>query len=266
MERRIRNQHPINQGSFRELGIEMMDKVMAVTTNKQRLLNQVFSLAKKMGESKEVESRPVMEQFIYAICREGATREQTEKAFANLREQFFDWNEVRVSSQRELEEALADLPEAEVKSQRLVSFLQEVFETTFSYDLESLHKKGLKEAAKKLTRYQASNDYVAAWVVQRSLNGHAIPVDPPTLRTLRRLGLIDSDEEDCETVRASLEHLIPKARGPQFSDLISLVANDTCWEDCPRCSSCLLLAECPTGQENIRTPSSSSRASRPKPR
>lgn len=236
---------------------------MPATTNKQRLLNQLFSLAKKMGEAKEAASRPVLEQFIYGLCREGTTRAQADKVFRNLCEQFYDWNEVRVSSPRELEEALDELPDPEVRAQRLVSFLQEVFETTFSFDLEPLHKKGLKQAAKQLSRFQAANDYAVAWVVRQSLGGHAIPLDPPTQRTLHRLNLIDGDHEDAEALRASLEHLIPKARGSQFSDVLSNVAHEFCWEDHPNCSACPLSSECPTGQENAASPS---RTSRPKPR
>jgi endonuclease-3 len=239
---------------------------MPATTNKQRLLHQLFSMAKKMGESKDDPTRPVLEQFIYGLCREGTTRAQADKAFANLRERFFDWNEVRVSSQRELEEALAALPDPEARAQRLVSFLQEVFEDTFSFDLEPLHKKGLKQAAKQLARLQAANDYVVAWVIQQSLGGHAVPLDPPTLRTLSRLGLIDGEQQDSEAQRASLEHFVPKARGPLFCDLVSNLAHDYCWEDSPNCSSCPLVAECPTGQESCREAVSSSRASRPKPR
>jgi endonuclease-3 len=208
----------------------------------------------------------VLEQFIYGICREGATRELADRAFANLRERFFDWNEVRVSSPRELEEALADLPDPEARAARLASFLQEVFETTFSFDLEPLHKKGLKQAAKQLSRYQAANDYVVAWVVQQSLGGHAIPLDAPTLRTLRRLSLIENDQEDGEALRASLEHLIPKARGPLFCDVVSNLAHEYCWEDGPNCTACPLCGECPTGQETVRAAASSSRSGRPKPR
>ena len=44
----------------------------------------------------------------------------------------------------------------------MAAFLQEVFETTFSFDLEGLQKKGLKQAAKQLGRYQAADDYVTA--------------------------------------------------------------------------------------------------------
>src|SRR6516225_8239051 len=84
----------------------------------------------------------------------------------------------------------------------LISFLQEVFEKDFTFDLEGLRKKGLKEAAKELAKYQAADDYVVAWVIQQSLGGHAIPLDAPTLRTARRLGLIDHDGDDAEALRA----------------------------------------------------------------
>src|SRR5581483_8120209 len=144
-------------------------------------------------------------------------------------------------------EAMENLPNAEARAQRLISLLQEVFETTYSFDLEALHKKGLKQAAKQLSRYQAANDYVVAWVVQHSLGGHAIPIDAPALRALRRLGLIDGDDTDPEARRASLEHLIPRVRGALFGELVSALAEEICIEDDPDCPSCPLVADCPTG-------------------
>src|SRR5207249_6944207 len=141
----------------------------------------------------------------------------------------------RVSSTRELEEAFVGFPEPEARAQRLIDFLQEVFETTFSFDLDPLHKKGLKQAAKQLARYQAANDYAVAWVIQQSLGGHAIPLDPPSLRVLRRLGLTDVDHDDLEALRASVEHHIPKARGPLFNDMLSALADEVCFDDEPNC-------------------------------
>src|SRR5437016_10574761 len=188
-------------------------RVMPAATNKQRLLILLLNALKKRYEPSEPEARPVLEQLLYSVCREGTTRERADRAFVGLRQRFYDWNEIRVSSAREIEAAIVDLPNSEVRAQRLLSLLQEVFETTFSFDLESLHKKGLKQAAKQLARYQAANDFAVAWVVQHSLGGHAIPLDAPTLSVLRRLGLIDGDD-DLETVRASLEHLVPKVKGP----------------------------------------------------
>ncbi|MBY0528140.1 MAG: hypothetical protein K2R98_32385 [Gemmataceae bacterium] len=229
-------------------------------------MTHLFTTLKKRYDPAEPEARPVLEQLLYAVCREGTTREQADRAFSNLRERFYDWNEVRVSSSREIEEVFADLPHADVRAQRLIGLLQEVFETTFSFDLEILHKKGLKQAAKQLSRYQGANDYAVAWVVQQTLGGHAVPLDDASIRVLRRLGLLEGDQEDMEALRAGLEHVIPKARGTLFNEVISALADEVCWEDSPRCSSCPLCHDCPTGQESGRVAVGAERGGRSKPR
>lgn len=239
--------------------------LMPLVINKQRVLAQLFTALKKRYDAPEPEPRPVVEQFVYALCREGATRAQADRAFQNLRERFYDWNEIRVSAPREVEEALDGLPRAGPRAERLVSFLQEVFETTFSFDLEGLEKKGLKQAAKQLSRYQASSDYVVAWVLQQSLDGHAVPLDAPSLRVLRRLGLLEEEPEDPEALRTSLEHLVPKARGALFNELLSALADDLCVADNPECGSCPLAPECATGQDVLGASHAPPR-SRPKPR
>jgi endonuclease III len=67
------------------------------------------------------------------------------------------------------------------------------------------------------------------------------------------LGLIENESEDLEALRASIEHLVPKVRGPLFNDLVSALADELCLEDEPACGSCPLAHECPTGQEAART-------------
>jgi endonuclease-3 len=238
---------------------------MATTINKQRLLTHLLSYLKRPHEA-EPEARTVLEQFIYGLCRENATPEQAERAYRHLRQHFFDWNEVRVSSLREVEEAFNGLSGSESRAQRLLSFLAKLFETEFSFCLEGLHKKGVKEASKQLMRYDEANDYVVAWVVQRSLGGHSVPLDEPTLRCVRRLGLIDAHQEDLEGIRSSLEHLVPKAKGPAFSDAVSRLADEFCLEDEPLCGSCPLAGDCALAQESGLVQVGGERLSRAKPR
>jgi endonuclease-3 len=221
---------------------------MATTVNKQKIFHQLFGSQGKGGRASEaLPDRPVLEQFVYAVCREDATRALADQAYRALAERFYDWNELRVSSEEEIAEALTGLSGAGDRARRIREFLQEVFETTFSFDLEPLQKKGLKQAAKQLSRFQAANDYAVSWVVQQSLGGHAIPLDARSVRALKRMGLIDEQEENAEAMRTSLEHQVPKAKGPQFVDVVSDVAEATCWEVDPACPACPLHNCCPTG-------------------
>jgi endonuclease-3 len=229
---------------------------MATTTNKQKLLHQVMTQARKCSENGP--ERNVLEQFIFGLCRQSATTEQAEAAFARLKSRFFDWNEIRVSSYREVEEALEPLACAEAKAHRIILFLQEVFEQTFSFDLDKLQKDGLKKAIQRLARFKAADDYVCSWVAQRSLAGHALPVDTPTLRCAQRLGLIEESLTNLEAVRSSLEHQVAKAKGVQFTEALSLVACEFCHEE-PRCADCPLARECPSARSHPEETSPSAR-------
>jgi endonuclease III len=237
---------------------------MAATINKQKVLTHLFSALKKHKDVSDEAAGPVMEQLLYGICREDATREQADAAFQGLRDHFFDWNEIRVSSAHEVAEALGDLSDAERRAERIIALLQEVFEATFSFDLESMHKKGVKMAVKSLARYQGVNEFTTSWVVQHSLGGHAVPLDRVTIRVVQRLGLIDRDQEDREAMRTSLEHLVPKAKGQAFGDFLSYLGHEFCHEDGPRCGACPLSTECPTGQESAAAATAT--RSRQKPR
>jgi endonuclease-3 len=220
---------------------------MPATTNKQQLLERSLKLLeKKFPVPPEPDKRPVMEELLYAICREGVPTDRADAAFKRLKDAFFDWNEVRVSTVPEVADALAGLPDAGARAQRVVEFLQELFEMTYSFSLEDLEKKGLKQAAKQLARYQAVNDFGVAWVTQRSLGGHALPLDEPTLRVVRRLRVVEDD--DPEAVRGTLEHYVPQAKGVAFTEVFVQHAAAVC-TDVPQCPVCPLNKDCPTGIE-----------------
>jgi endonuclease-3 len=115
--------------------------------------------------------------------------------------------------------------------------------------MEEVAKKGLKEGAKKISRLNEANDYSVAWVMQHGLGGHAIPLDVPSIRVLRRLGVLDGESESLESLRGTIEHFVPKIKGPAFVELLSRHADEVCLEDHPRCNKCPLLDDCPAGQE-----------------
>jgi endonuclease III len=224
---------------------------MATMTNKQKLVSQVFAVLGKSAKLQETESepRPLLEEFIYALLREGATAASADQALQALKTAFFDWNEIRVSAVQEIAEVIGKYLKApESRSQRIIDFLQEVFESNFSFDLDPLAKKGLKAAAKSLSGYKASTDYAVAWVMQRNLGGHAVPVDGASRRALVRLGMIDENDV-AESVRNALEHQVPKAKNGLFVDLMSWLTKEYCWEKEPNCPQCPMKTHCQTGVE-----------------
>ena len=77
---------------------------------------------------------------------------------------------------------------------------------------------------------------------------------------------MDGAQDDDETARASLEHLVPKAKGAQFTEILSCLADKYCWEEEPHCSACPMAGECSHAQEAGVEPLVVANGRRPKPR
>jgi endonuclease-3 len=220
--------------------------------SKTHLLTEIYTLLKKRYRLEPREERmTVLEAVVYAICHEGTTREQANQALSRLKDDFYDWNEVRVSSIDEIQRVLADLPDPEERAYKVRRFLRQLFEKTYGFALDGLGKKPLKEASKQLQEYEApQEDFVLATVIQKALGGHAIPVDGPMRRGLERLGVADKSAKDV-ALRGLLDRAIPKNRGADFADLMEALTHDVCVEGTPDCPHCDLKKLCPTGHARL---------------
>jgi len=170
-------------------------------------------------------SRSVLEQLLFACCLENAPLQRAEEGFAGLVHNFFDWNEVRVSTVRELSEVLSGVPDPAAAATRVKRVLQHVFEATYSFDLEELRKKSLTQATEELQKIDGSTPFGVAYVIQVSLGGHAIPVDSSTLQVLHIVDLI-SDDDLAAGVVPGMERAISKGKGIEFASLLHQLGAD----------------------------------------
>jgi endonuclease III len=220
--------------------------------SKTQLLTDVHALLKKGYKLEPRDQKmTVLEAVVYGICHEGTTREQANQALSRFKDDFYDWNEVRVSSLDEIQGVLAGLPDPEERAYRIRRFLRQLFEKTYAFALDGLGKKPLKEAAKQLQEYEAlQSDYVLATVIQLALGGHAIPVDASMRRGLERLHVADKSTKE-DALRGLLERAVPKNRGGDFVDLMEELTHDTCIAGPPDCPRCDLKKICPTGHARL---------------
>lgn len=234
--------------------------------SKAQFLNDVHTQLKRRYKPKPDRAAgrmSILEAVVYGICHEDTTREQANQALSRFKDQFFDWNEVRVSPIAEVQETLVDIPDPQGRAQRIRRFLRQLFAKTYGFNLEPLTKKPLKEALKVLQGYEAfTSDYVTATVVQQALGGHAIPVDDSTRRALDRLGI---SEPDVPTLRSVLERAVPKNRGAEFLELLEELAHDTCVPGTPDCPRCELRKLCPYAQARKHETTAAARSAAAKP-
>ena len=175
-------------------------------------------LAKHYTPVNQVE-RPVLGQLLYACCLENNRYEVADETFARLQESMFDWNEVRVTTIRELSELMKGNVDPTKAANQLKHTLHSVFESVYAFDLEILKKQNLGVSVKQLEGYRGVTPFAIAYVVQNSLGGHAIPLSEGALNALHYAGIATEAEAKAGKV-PGLERAVPKTKGAEFSSIL----------------------------------------------
>ncbi|QDU26946.1 hypothetical protein ETAA8_20300 [Anatilimnocola aggregata] len=189
-------------------------------SNRAAILSKVHKVLKKHYKpAVPPAERSVLEHLLYACCLENARVEAADEAFAKLKELFFDWNEVRVTTLTELAEVMTSIPDAPAAATRIKKSLQSVFEASYTFDLDPLIKQNLGKAEKDLEKIVGSSLFVRAYVVQHALGGHSIPVNNGAIDALYAVGVITDQEAEKSQVPGA-ERAIPKNKGVEFGSLL----------------------------------------------
>jgi endonuclease-3 len=197
-----------------------------MTTNRTAAISKVYRVLKKHYKpAAPPADRTVLEHLLYGCLLENARFEAADEAFAKLKELYFDWNEIRVTTVTELAEGMGDLPDAGPAAQRVKKSLQSIFESGYSFDIEGLKKQNIGKSEKDLEKILGTSPFVRAYVTQNALGGHSIPVSKGALDVLYAAGVVTDAEADKGQV-PGLERAIPKNKGVEFGSLLQQAGAD----------------------------------------
>ena len=168
-------------------------------------------------------NRTVIDHAIYACCLENSTAEEADESLAKLQENYFDWNEVRVTTDRELATTVKSLTDPLKAATRVKKMLYGIFETYYQFDLEFLKKENLGKAVQSFDKMVGVTPFAISYISQHGLGGHSIPTDQALLNLMHVLGIISEDEAAKGKI-PGLERAIPKAKGMEFSSLVHQLA------------------------------------------
>ena len=189
------------------------------TPSRADILKRLYTELKKKYTPVVPAERSVLEHFIYATCLEDATYEAADAAFNALVTTMSGWNEVRVSSVAELAELMPQLPDPRVTGDRIRKILHAVFEERYSFDIDDIRKKNLKEAYEKLEKIPGGTPFSINYTAQVALGRHGIPVGNGEKRLLYVLGIIKLEDIDEREV-TGLNRAITKSQGLEFASLL----------------------------------------------
>ncbi|PQO29231.1 hypothetical protein C5Y96_15915 [Blastopirellula marina] len=192
--------------------------------NRANVFTACHKVIKKHYTTAGPDKRSILEQLVFAAILENAPHKVAEECYGMLQSEYFDWNEVRVTSVPELSEMFAKHPISDVAASRVKTLLQNIFEAIYTYDLEGLKKGNQGKAVASIEKYGAT-PFVVGYVTQHGLGGHSIPVDRALLNLMFVLGAITDKELEKQTI-PGMERAVPKTKGVEFSDMVHELAVD----------------------------------------
>jgi len=115
-----------------------------------------------------IKDRPLAEHILYACCLENSTSDQASEAFGKLQTLYIEWNEIRVSSTKELAEVMDCLTDPAAAAHRIRRTLHNLYESFYDYDIDFLTKENLGKAQKTIKSFQGKAKKMLDFVFQFS--------------------------------------------------------------------------------------------------
>jgi endonuclease-3 len=192
--------------------------------------------------------RPALDELILTILSQNTSDQNSERAYARMRERFPAWADVRDAPAGELVEALRPGGLALQKAPRIQAVLRDLD----ALDLEWLGTRPPDEAMRWLVALPGVGPKTASCVLLFSLGVPVMPVDTHIHRIALRVGLVPAGTT-ADAAHALLTEMTPPRRMLEAHLLLIRHGRTTCTARRPRCEECVLLDLCDYGRAELRT-------------
>jgi endonuclease III len=218
------------------------------------LLGDVLSLLEKSGgRTPRLKSDLAMDQFIALIFARNGSPAQATKSVQGLREEFVDWNEVRISYVREIIKPLQvqKLPEPKARARELVDLFERFYKDHNAVNLNFLSEMEPEAAFAYLKDIPGVGDAAAAGIVALHMEEGKAIAAPEILRVPGRIGLAGRGATPAR-IRKFLEDSLADDDRLRGHYLFARLAAGICVSRNPLCPDCPLVDVCAYGQATMK--------------
>ncbi len=198
---------------------------------------------------------PLLDQLLYLVLQQGVPREHADRSLLNLRKEFVDWNEVRVSSISEIRSAIRtpDAATSEQKARTVRNILTRLFADRNKISLAFLKDLDEERAMKALLGLGV-DPWVAATVFLLVADQPVVDHNPSVHRVLKRTVFTDRGLTPAKLV-SQIEEVVPPKDLPRHYLLFARHAEAVCLAKAPNCPECVVGDLCPSNRERRRVKS-----------
>jgi endonuclease III len=170
---------------------------------------------------------------------------KAEQAFARLKRNFVDWNEVRVSSVVEIQEVLGHGKAGAALAESIKGILADIHRQQHETSLEFVNELTIAQARKYLRSLEGVESATIDLVLRLKKAQDVVPLDRNCERVLVRIGVVPSGYSTRQKQRF-LQRLIPEDQVVSFHRSVVDLARAVCHEDerDVRCAACPVRQGC----------------------
>lgn len=223
---------------------------MAIREKAKKLDKILKTLERKYSRSVLPDGDTLLERFVFYLLFYANPVTNARKAVKALTDPdvFGDWNEVRVATVREIEDAIAEhrIEHASFFAPRLKKFLQYVFEELDDTSLEQVTTLKPEKAKKFLAQLEGLPVWASTYLLCALGMESMVPWDPHTERVAARLRIVDPSAplpQKKKVLRAALQG-VPGEDSLRLHHLFVEHGKKTCHEADPKCPKCPIAREC----------------------
>lgn len=177
-------------------------KSSAAGKSKSNKLAQLYEkLEQKYGPIDSSEIGDNLDLALFGFMVTHLPLEDATKAYHTFKNQFVDWNEVRISSVKEVQEILRGADEPLELTVTLKEFLQNLFTEEHHVGLEFLTERTISEIRSFFKRKPRLADSIVNMLLERIKDYPVMPLDPAMHECLQKLGVISGSATSLQVMK-----------------------------------------------------------------
>jgi endonuclease III len=195
------------------------------------------------GERAWHQSNEGLDELVQTILSQSTTDANSGRAFANLQQRYFDWDDVRNAPFDELVDVIRVAGLARNKAKHIQKLLEHLFRTTGRYSIDHLTQMPTDDAFKWLINIPGVGPKTAACTLMFAYGMPFMPVDTHVGRVSARLSIVDTT--NAEKAHHILHHAIPDHEKYAYHVHLIHLGRQICHARTPHCARCPLSDLCP---------------------
>lgn len=186
---------------------------------------------------------PILDEVVATVLSQHTSDRNSERAFAQLKAKFPDWDQVLAASAAQVADAIRCGGIADQKARRIQQILAVIRDREGRVDLSRLHDLDDAAVEDYLTSLPGVGPKTAACVLVFSMGRAAFPIDTHVHRVAGRLGWIPP-KTTAEQAHRILGPAVPP--GIRYDLHLALITHGrtVCHAQRPRCAACVLSDRC----------------------